>query len=135
MHCFECGADSPHDSIICPKCGNEYKVEDKYFNNLQRIEEKWKELRSNNFEPKLKDDFWRLCMEGKELFWMVHNAYIKTGLSFRPKSVPAYERTVMFLEHEKKYRDALRNCEEANKFKIDTNWYNKRIVKLSKLIK
>ena len=49
-------------------------------------------------------------------------------------SVPAFERAVMLLEYEHRYRDAVRMCEEANKWKINTDWYTKRIVKLNKKI-
>jgi hypothetical protein len=94
-----------------------------YFDNLTEIEIKWRELKKENFPQKLRDNFWGLCLKGRTLFWpmaMEDKKMYGTMVS----SVPAYERAVMLLEFEKRYKDAIRLCEEANKWEINTDWYN-----------
>lgn len=105
-----------------------------YFNCLDEIESKWRKLKKEKFPQKLRDEFWRLCLRGQEAFWQQATKDKQKGYPM-VKTVPAYERAVMLLEHEGKHQDAIRMCEEANKWGIDTDWYNKRIVKLQKKIK
>lgn len=106
-------------------------MENKYFSNLDEIELKWKELKQKGFPQTLRDQFWGLCVKGRIEFWKQVNEDKKQGLSI-VKKVPAYERAIVLLEEEHKYKDAIRLCEEANKLGIDTDWYTKRIAKLSK---
>lgn len=101
-----------------------------YYKNLDKIEQKWRELRKNNFPIKGKDELWRLCQSGQEKFWFVALEDKKRGYPM-VKTVPAYQRVIMLLEHEKRFRDAIRLCEQANKLGIDTDWYIKRIKKLN----
>lgn len=105
---------------------------DKYFANLDEIEERWGELKKGGFPQNLRDQFWRLCGVGRELFWLMRNDHIKDGYTIVSK-VPAYERAIMLLEHERRYKDAIRLCEEANNLDINTDWYTKRIKKLIKI--
>lgn len=109
-----------------------YQNED-YFKNLDEIERCWKELKTKNFTQNLRDEFWRLCLKGQMLFWQMAIEDKQRGYPM-VKSVPAFQRAVMLLEQEKRYKDAIRTCEEANKWGIDTNWYSKRIEKLKKLL-
>lgn len=106
-------------------------IEAKYFKSLDAIEDAWRMLRANKFPDSQRDDFWRLCIQGQELFWQYAQEMKTQGFSM-VKTVPAYERAVMLLEYEKRWEDAVRMCEEANKWSIDTDWYNKRIEKLQK---
>ena len=72
-------------------------------------------------------------MRGQMLFWQIA-ADSKNKGETMVVSVPAFERAVMLLEHEHRYRDAVRMCKEANEWEINTDWYTKRIVKLNKKI-
>lgn len=104
---------------------------DKYFENLDEIERLWRELRNEGFPQGLRDRFWGLCMEGQMLFWKMAEEDRQQGYGM-VSSVPAFQRAVMLLEHERRYKDAIRMCEEANKWKIETDWYSKRIERLMK---
>ena len=104
-----------------------------YFKNLDLIERSWTKLKKNKFPQKDRDNFWRICMEGQDFFWHMRNSDIKNGFSL-PKSVPSYERAIMLLENEEKYKQAIFLCEQANKLGINTDWYTKRIEKLQKRI-
>jgi hypothetical protein len=97
-----------------------------YFKNLDQIEEAWRVLKKEQFPVIKKDDFWRLCQKGRELFWTMALEFKKNGYSM-PKSVPAFERAIMLLEHENRIRDAIRLCEEAIEWKINTDWYSVRL--------
>lgn len=103
-------------------------VSTEYFKNLDEIEKKWRELKRGGFTQPDRDNFWRLCGTGQQLFWRFYNQ-IKTE-GWMVKTVPAYERAVMLLEKEERYKDAIRLCEIANSLGINTDWYNKRIQKL-----
>ncbi|MCD4756546.1 hypothetical protein K8R20_02955 [bacterium] len=104
-----------------------------YFDNLDEIENKWRNLKHEGFSQKLRDEFWGLCMKGQELFWQMAISDRRNGYSM-VKTVPAFQRSIMLLEYEQRYKDAIRMCEEANKWGINTDWYFKRIEKLSKKI-
>ena len=105
---------------------------DKYFKNLDEIEKQWRELKKNNFPLKARDGFWKLCIKGREFFWPMALENKKQAYP-AVRTVPAYQRAIMLLEYEKRYKDAMRLCEEANKWKINTDWYDKRIAKLKNL--
>jgi hypothetical protein len=99
------------------------EIESRYFKNLENIELSWKVLLKNNFSSlQERDNFWRLCMEGQELFWTALNSWKKSGF-VTPKNVPAYKRAVMLLVKENKIKDAIRMCDIANSLKIETDWY------------
>ena len=102
---------------------------DIYFDNLQAIENKWKECRETEFSQMKRDELWKLCNDGRNFFNLM-------DLDWKGDivKVPAYERAVMLLEHEGRYQAALKLCREANKLKINTDWYDKRIKKLSKKV-
>ncbi len=100
-----------------------------YFENLAEIEKLWHELKKNDFPQKLRDDFWAICVKGRILFWQLAIDIKDEGIPM-VKTVPAFQRAIMLLEHEKKLKNAIRLCEEANKWEIDTDWYAKRIKKL-----
>lgn len=102
-----------------------------YFSSLDEIEKTWRKLKDENFPRSLRDEFWGLCMKGQTLFWQMAINEKKNGFPMVGK-VPAFERAVMLLEHEGRYKDAIRMCEEANKWGIETDWYTKRITKLQK---
>jgi len=102
-----------------------------YFNNLEEIENKWKDLKENGFFQRERDEFWGLCQKGRELFWEMALEDKNKGNPM-VVTVPSYQKAIMLLELEGKYRDALRMCEEANTWKINTDWYSKRIEKLKK---
>ena len=50
---------------------------------------------------------------------------------YSPPSVPAFQRAVMLLEHEERWKGAIQLCEEALKW-IDNDWYRKKIAKFNK---
>lgn len=100
-----------------------------YFENLTEIEKLWRELKENNFPQNLRDDFWRTCMKGRMLFWEMAIEDKKEGLLL-VRTVPAFQRAIMLLEHEQRFNNAIHLCEEANKWEINTDWYTKRIKKL-----
>lgn len=108
-------------------------VEAAYFRNLDDIERHWRELKAEEFPANQRDDLWRLCIQGQGLFWQYAQEMKRQGLSM-VVTVPAYERAVMLLEHEERWKDAIRMCEEANKWGIKTDWYNKRLVRLRKKV-
>jgi hypothetical protein len=102
-----------------------------YFANLDEIEKCWREMKEKDFPQQLRDEFWRLCMKGQQGFWQMALEDKKQGLPM-VRTVPAFERAIMLLEHEQRFNDAIRMCEEANKWGINTDWYTKRIGKLKK---
>ena len=102
-----------------------------YFSNLDQIEQSWRDLKRSGFSQESRDEFWHLCVKGKELFWLMRNEDIKQGFAM-VKSVPSYERAVMLLEHEERYDQAIKLCEEANSLGIAPDWYSKRIERLRK---
>lgn len=116
-----------------------------YFANLDAIEVAWKELHATDFPSKLRDDFWNLCIKGRMLFQKMVKKEMRNHLLFCQRhkeidmgeyrmvsTVPAYQRAIMLLEHEQRIQDAINLCEEAQKWKINTNWYAKRIEKMQK---
>ena len=105
-----------------------------YFGSLEKIESKWRQLKSEGFTQKLKDELWLLCIQGQQLFFKMVQKDKALGYSI-PKSVRCYQRVVMLLEQEKRYNDAIRLCEQANKPGINTDWYSKKICKYQKLLK
>ncbi|MAE68218.1 hypothetical protein CL635_00190 [bacterium] len=104
-----------------------------YFENLDAIENKWRELKNNDFSQKLRDELWGLCMKGKTLFWKMAEDDMRKGYGM-VSTVPAYQRAIMLLEHEGRFEQAVEECRDAQKWKINTDWYEKRIEKLQKLI-
>ncbi len=70
-------------------------------------------------------------MQGQQLFWQFATENNNLGYPM-VCTVPAFERAVMLLEHEGKYKNAIAMCKEANKWKINTDWYDKRIIKLTR---
>ncbi len=48
--------------------------------------------------------------------------------------MPSYERAIMLLEHEERWKTALALEENALKVGIENKWYNNRIKKLKKII-
>jgi len=101
-----------------------------YFANADEIEQKWLELKEAKFPQKLRDDFWRLCNRGRELFCVMAIEFKQAGL-VAPKNVPAFQRAVMLVEHEKRWTHAISLCEEAIQWVAGVDWYRKRIEKLS----
>lgn len=131
--------ENPEIAALIAESGA-YKAPE-YFANLDEIEKTWRELREGDFPQKLRDDLWRLCIQGRRLFWewvkrlKDVEMVIADFNAVLPKTVPAYQRAVVLLEHEKRWRDAIRLCEEANEWGIRTDWYTRRIEKLGKKVK
>lgn len=102
-----------------------------YFANLDEIENAWRQLRTEGFPQKLRDNFWGLCNKGQMLFWKMAEEYMRNGTGM-VCTVPAFQRAIMLLEHEQRFKGAIKLCEEAQKWRINTDWYSKRIMKLKK---
>ncbi len=106
-------------------------VELPYLKKADEIEAKWQELNDGGFLRRASDEVWALCIQGRELFWVMAEKQKAAGEAL-PKTIPSYRRAVMLLEHEKRWREAIRLCEEAIQWGIPTNWYSKRIGALTK---
>ena len=111
-----------------------YRAPD-YWSNMDLIEELWKKVRDGNFaNRKDKDELFGACTEGRQFFWTTEIANCKKQGWDLPPKVPAYERAIMLLEHEEKWKTALALAENALKVGIKNKWYDNRIKKLKKKI-
>lgn len=107
----------------------------KYFKNLEQIELEWGKLRKNGFPFRERDNFWKLCSNGRMMFFAwIQEEYKNNANFYAPPSVPAFQRAVMLLEVEKKYSNIIILCKLALQY-INNEWYQKKIKKYSKFIK
>ena len=98
--------------IVLPSSDRKGPSGDLYFVNLQEIEQQWKKTRDAGFPQKERDKLWALCNHGRSLLvgWRLEEP---NEPLHEIKSVPAFERAIMLLEHEKRYMDALALCTDA----------------------
>jgi hypothetical protein len=111
------------------------KAADKYFENLHKIEDVWKELKDSQFRSDKRDELWRLCIEGRRYFWdwITQERKIDPNY-FVPPTVPCYKRAVMLLEHEERWETAIDICRQALEW-IASDWYARKMEKLEKKVK
>lgn len=107
---------------------------EKYFKNLEEIELGWSKLKKDNFTLQERDVFWKLCSNGRSLFfdWIEKEINIDSNF-YIPPHVPAFQRAIMLLEFEKKYSNIIVLCELGLRY-TNNDWYQKKIKKYSKLI-
>ena len=121
-----------------------------YYANMDRIEELWKDVRNAGFKDrKLNDELWRTCGEGQRLYWTEIIPECKGNKWSLPPHVPAYERAIMLLEKEEKWKTALQLVNSAQEviglkdnrydwydpgINSHYTWYSKRIERLQKKI-
>ncbi len=102
-----------------------------YFENLEQIEKTWKYLLAEKFPEKGKLELIELTTRGRVLLKKVIDEIKRNGWAML-KSIPSYEREIMLLEREFKYKEAIELCDEAIAMGVNSPWYQKKIEKLNK---
>ena len=114
-------------------------LDDQYFKNLDEIEKLWKKATAAKFtDRKANDALFGKCSEGRNIFYQVMSIWFKQD-GFLPPKIPSYERAIMLLEKEQKWKTAMELVNSAIKIGIEkhgnTDWYTKRKAKIQKKIK